>query len=59
MSDEVVQRVAVAGTPDDALHSVRAWEAAGTSTVVLVAGADDPRNSYRRFAADVLPRVRG
>ena len=57
MSDELLQRVAVAGTPAEALRAMRAWEAAGADAVVLVAGADDPRGSYRRFAEDVLPHL--
>jgi 5,10-methylenetetrahydromethanopterin reductase len=57
MSDEVVQRVAAAGTPADALRAMRAWEAAGAAAVILVAGADDPQDSYRRFAEEVLPHL--
>ncbi len=59
MTDEIVQSVAVAGTASDAVAAVRAWGEAGTETVVLVAGADDPVASYRSFADDVLPLLRG
>jgi alkanesulfonate monooxygenase SsuD/methylene tetrahydromethanopterin reductase-like flavin-dependent oxidoreductase (luciferase family) len=58
MTDEILQSLTAAGTPDDALRAVEDWAAAGTDTVVLVAGADDPIASYRTFAAEVLPRLR-
>lgn len=57
MSDEVIQRVAAAGTPADALRAMSAWEAAGAAAVILVAGADDPQDSYRRFAEEALPHL--
>ncbi|WP_210479539.1 LLM class flavin-dependent oxidoreductase [Naasia sp. SYSU D00948] len=58
MTDAILQSVALAGTPDDALAAIAGWRAAGCETVVVVAGADDPLASYRRFAEDVLPRIR-
>jgi 5,10-methylenetetrahydromethanopterin reductase len=59
LTDEILQSLTVAGTPDDAVTAVERLAEAGTETVVLVAGADDPIASYRTFAVDVLPRLRG
>jgi 5,10-methylenetetrahydromethanopterin reductase len=58
MTDEILQSLTVAGTPSDAVTAVENLAEAGTETIVLVAGADDPVASYRRFAADVLPSLR-
>lgn len=55
MTDGILQSLAVAGTPTDAVRAVHAWTAAGASSIILVAGADDPIESYRRFATDVFP----
>jgi alkanesulfonate monooxygenase SsuD/methylene tetrahydromethanopterin reductase-like flavin-dependent oxidoreductase (luciferase family) len=59
LTDEILQSVAATGTPDDIAATIGAWADAGTSVVVLVAGADDPKASYAKFAEDVLPKVRG
>jgi 5,10-methylenetetrahydromethanopterin reductase len=55
MTDAILQSLAATGTPNDCAKAVENWEAAGADCLVLVAGADDPRNSYGRFAAEVLP----
>ncbi len=59
MTDEILQSLTVAGTPSEGLAAVERWAEAGTETIVLVAGADDPIASYRKFALDVLPHLRG
>ena len=59
LTDEILQSLTVAGTPSDALKAIDGWAGAGTETVVLVAGADDPVASYRKFATDVLPQLQG
>jgi alkanesulfonate monooxygenase SsuD/methylene tetrahydromethanopterin reductase-like flavin-dependent oxidoreductase (luciferase family) len=55
MTDEILQSLAIGGTPEDAARSVEAWAEAGADRVIIVAGDDDPVESYRRFAADVFP----
>lgn len=55
VTDDILQSVAIGGTPADAASAVAAWTEAGADTIIVVAGADDPIASYRRFAADVFP----
>ena len=55
VTDDILQSVAIGGTPADAAAAVAAWKEAGADTIVVVAGANDPIASYRRFAADVFP----
>jgi 5,10-methylenetetrahydromethanopterin reductase len=55
MTDEILQSLAIGGSPDDAVCAVAAWTDAGADRIILVAGADDPVESYRRFATDVFP----
>lgn len=57
LTDEILQSVAIGGTPDDAARTVAAWTDAGVSRVVLVSGADNPHATYRRFATDVFPLI--
>lgn len=59
MTDAVLQSLAATGTSADCAKAVGDWAAAGAACIVLVAGADDPRGSYERFATEVLPLVRG
>lgn len=48
-------RLTVGGTPAEGARAIQDWTAAGTDTIVLVAGADEPVESYRRFAEEVFP----
>lgn len=57
LTDEVLGRLAASGAPDDCAAAVEGWFEAGASRIVLVAGADDARRSYARFAAEILPRL--
>ncbi|MET1053176.1 MAG: LLM class flavin-dependent oxidoreductase [Mycetocola sp.] len=57
LTDSILQSIAIAGTPDDAVRSVTGWIDAGADTIIVVAGADNPLESYQRFANDVLPRL--
>ena len=59
LTDAVLASMAAAGTPDDVVRAVTGWAGAGATCVVLVAGDEDARSSYARFAAEVLPRLRG
>ncbi|MCL3861789.1 LLM class flavin-dependent oxidoreductase [Actinotalea sp. K2] len=59
LSDATLASMTAAGTPDDVERAVTAWADAGATCVVLVAGDEDARSSYARFAAEVLPRLRG
>lgn len=58
LDDDTLRSLAMAGTPADAARTVGDWVAAGAGSVVLVAGADEPRRSYERFAAEVVPLIR-
>jgi alkanesulfonate monooxygenase SsuD/methylene tetrahydromethanopterin reductase-like flavin-dependent oxidoreductase (luciferase family) len=55
LTDEILQSLAIGGTPEDAARTVTNWAEAGADRVVIVAGDDDPEESYRRFAAEVFP----
>lgn len=57
LTDAILQSITVGGTPADGARAIQDWAAAGTDTIVLVAGADDPVESYRRFADDVFPLI--
>jgi alkanesulfonate monooxygenase SsuD/methylene tetrahydromethanopterin reductase-like flavin-dependent oxidoreductase (luciferase family) len=57
LDDHTLRSVAVAGTPADGAKTVADWAAAGADSVVIVAGADEPRRSYERFAAEVVPLI--
>ena len=57
LTDDILQSLAIGGTPEDAAAAVTAWTDAGADTIVLVAGADDPIASYQRFADDVFPLI--
>lgn len=58
LTDAVLQSLTVGGTPTEGARAVQDWTAAGAGTIILVAGADDPVASYRRFADDVFPLLR-
>jgi alkanesulfonate monooxygenase SsuD/methylene tetrahydromethanopterin reductase-like flavin-dependent oxidoreductase (luciferase family) len=58
MPDAMLQSVAATGTPTDCAKAVTNWADAGATTVVLVAGDQQPHHSYDRFAREVLPLVR-
>ncbi|AWB87703.1 LLM class flavin-dependent oxidoreductase [Mycetocola zhujimingii] len=55
LTDDILQSLAIGGTPEDAARTVAAWTEAGATRIIIVSGADDPRTSYRRFADDVFP----
>lgn len=57
LTDEILQSVAIGGTPADAARTVAAWTDAGVSRIIIVSGADDPKATYRRFAAEVFPLI--
>lgn len=57
LDDAVLQSMAAIGTPGECLTAVENWSTAGADCVVLVAGDDDARESYARFATEVLPTV--
>lgn len=57
LTDTILQSLTVGGTPAEGAQAIRDWAAAGTDTIVLVAGADEPVESYRRFAEDVFPLI--
>jgi 5,10-methylenetetrahydromethanopterin reductase len=59
LTDATLASMAATGTPDDVVRAVTGWADAGATSVVLVAGGEDARSSYARFAAVVLPRLRG
>ena len=59
LDDVTVRSVAVVGPPADGARTVADWVAAGAGSVVVVAGADEPRRSYERFATEVAPLIRG
>jgi alkanesulfonate monooxygenase SsuD/methylene tetrahydromethanopterin reductase-like flavin-dependent oxidoreductase (luciferase family) len=58
MTDAILQTLSASGTPEDCAKAVEQWAAAGADRIVFVGGDDDPRESYRSFAADVLPQLR-
>ncbi|MCP2031083.1 alkanesulfonate monooxygenase SsuD/methylene tetrahydromethanopterin reductase-like flavin-dependent oxidoreductase (luciferase family) [Okibacterium sp. HSC-33S16] len=57
LADEILQSLAVAGTVEDAARTVTQWAEAGADCIVIVAGDDDPEESYRRFATEVFPLI--
>jgi len=58
LTDSVLGSLAAAGSPDDCAATVAGWINAQVDRIVLVAGADDPKATYARFASEVLPRFR-
>ena len=58
LTDAALGSIAVVGTPEDCAAAVSGWADAGTDRIVLVAGADEAKESYARFASEVLPRLR-
>lgn len=58
VTDEILRSVAPTGTPADCAQTVRTWVEAGATGIVVVAGDHEPRQSYQRFAREVLPLVR-
>jgi alkanesulfonate monooxygenase SsuD/methylene tetrahydromethanopterin reductase-like flavin-dependent oxidoreductase (luciferase family) len=56
--DATLQSIAATGNPADCAKAVVDWAHAGVSCLVLVAGDQQPRRSYDRFAREVLPLVR-
>ena len=62
IADEFIDRFAVAGTPDEVLHRLRAISNSGVERVIVVPGSLDSdasrvHRSLDRFAADVLPKL--
>lgn len=57
LTDAILQTLTVGGTPAEGARAIGDWTAAGADTIVLVAGADEPVESYRRFAEDVFPLI--
>ena len=55
MTDEILQSLAIGGTAEDAARTVEAWAEAGADRVIIVAGDDNPVESYRRFSTEVFP----
>lgn len=58
LTDSTLGSMAAVGGPDDVYGAVTRWAQAGATSVVLVAGNEDARSSYARFASEVLPRLR-
>lgn len=59
VDDDMVSRVAVAGTPDECEHAVRALIEAGSDELVFFPmPADATESLVRRLATDLLPRFR-
>lgn len=57
LTDAILQSLTVGGTAEEGARAIHDWATAGTDTIVLVAGADDPVESYRRFADEVFPLI--
>lgn len=57
LTDDVIQAMALAGTPGESMETVRNLASAGADSIVLVAGAAAGKRHYERFAEEVLPLV--
>jgi alkanesulfonate monooxygenase SsuD/methylene tetrahydromethanopterin reductase-like flavin-dependent oxidoreductase (luciferase family) len=60
ITDEVAQKCAIAGTPDDCIAKAKELEAAGITDIAIFVTSQDEDGSRRtleRFSRDVFPHV--
>jgi alkanesulfonate monooxygenase SsuD/methylene tetrahydromethanopterin reductase-like flavin-dependent oxidoreductase (luciferase family) len=53
--DETLERFAIYGTPEDCIRRLRAFQAAGAQTILVMPGAQNQPEQMRRIAREVVP----
>jgi len=57
--DETLERFAIYGTPEDCIRRLRAFQAVGAQTILVMPGAHNQPEQMRRIAREVVPAFTG
>ena len=57
--DETLERFAIYGTPEDCLRRLRAYQAVGAQTALVMPGARSQPEQMRRIAREIVPAFTG